>query len=181
MHSRLSDGERYDTWRRARLGLLKVIIGPRSALFAPLPNVGFIAVDECHDGSYYQSEPPFYSAVSAAIEYARLCGAVCLLGSATPPIVLQKQASLTPSLLLPAGERPGGRGLRLLELPERIEHRSLPPVRIVDMREELKSGRRGIFSAALTEALTGVLQKGQQAILFLNRRGTATYVFCRAC
>jgi primosomal protein N' (replication factor Y) len=168
VHSRLSEGERYDTWRRARLGLLKIIIGPRSALFAPLPNVGLIAVDECHDGSYYQSEPPFYSAVSAAMTYARLCGAVCVLGSATPSIVLRQQAE--------AGER-----VRLLELPERVERRSLPQVQIVDMREELKSNNRGIFSTQLVEALDDVLKKGQQAILFLNRRGTATYIFCREC
>jgi primosomal protein N' (replication factor Y) len=168
VHSRLSEGERYDTWRRARLGLLKIIIGPRSALFAPLPNVGFIAVDECHDGSYYQSEPPFYSAVSAAMAYARLCGAVCVLGSATPPIVLRQQAE--------AGER-----VHLLELPERVERRSLPQVQIVDMREELKSNNRGIFSTQLVDALDDVLEKGQQAILFLNRRGTATYIFCRGC
>ena len=185
VHSRLSEGERYDTWRRARLGLLKIIIGPRSALFAPLPNIGLIAVDECHDGSYYQSEPPFYSAVSAAMAYARLCGAVCVLGSATPPIVLRQQATLTPP---PTGSPPiffenGGRwrGVRLLELPERVERRSLPQVQIVDMREELKSNHRGIFSAQLVEALEDVLKKGQQVILFLNRRGTATYIFCREC
>jgi primosomal protein N' (replication factor Y) len=168
VHSRLSEGERYDTWRRARLGLLKIIIGPRSALFAPLPNAGFIAVDECHDGSYYQSEPPFYSAVSAAMAYARLCGAVCVLGSATPSVVLRQQAE--------AGER-----VHLLELPERVERRSLPQVQIVDMREELKSNNRGIFSMQLVDALDDVLKKGQQAILFLNRRGTATYIFCREC
>jgi primosomal protein N' (replication factor Y) len=177
LHSRLADGERYDTWRRARLGLLKVIIGPRSALFAPLPDVGFVAVDECHDGSYYQSEPPFYHAVTAAQTYARLCGAVCVLGSATPPIVLRAQAE--------AGER-----LRLLELPQRITSaagrspappRELPPVSIVDMRAELKSGNRGIFSRELAAALGAVLDNKQQAILFLNRRGTATYVFCRDC
>ena len=168
VHSRLSDGERYDTWQRARAGRLKVIIGPRSALFSPLPNVGFIAADECHDGSYYQSEPPFYHAVSAAMAYARLCGAVCVLGSATPPIGFRQQAE-------------AGVSIRLLELPERIEHRSLPTVQVVDMREELKSGNRGIFSQSLVEGLSEVLKKGQQAILFLNRRGTATYVFCREC
>jgi len=177
LHSRLSDGERYDTWRRARLGLLKVVIGPRSALFAPLPDVGLIAVDECHDGSYYQSEPPFYSAVAAARMYARLSGAVCVLGSATPSIVLRAQAE-------------AGKELRLLALPERIASASglspaprleLPPVNVVDMRLELKSGNRGIFSRALTDALGRVLGQKQQAILFLNRRGTATYVFCRDC
>jgi primosomal protein N' (replication factor Y) len=86
VHSKLSDGERYDTWRRARNGQLKVIIGARSALFAPLPNPGLIVLDECHDSSYYQSEPPFYHAVAAAQMVARICGAVCLLGSATPPV-----------------------------------------------------------------------------------------------
>ena len=168
VHSQLSTGERYDTWRRARLGQLKVIIGPRSALFSPLPDIGFIAVDESHDGSYYQAEPPFYSAVNAAVAYARLCGAVCLLGSATPPIVQRQRAG-------------SGDGLRLLELPERIERRYLPPVRVVDMREELKSGNRSMFSQPLLDALEDVLKKDQQAILFLNRRGTATYVFCRDC
>ncbi|MBA4379535.1 MAG: primosomal protein N', partial [Anaerolinea sp.] len=180
-HSKLSDGERYDTWRRARLGLLKIIIGPRSALFAPLPNIGLLVADECHDSSYYQSEPPFYHAVNAAMEYARICGAVCVLGSATPSIVLRQQAQV--------GER-----IRLLELPRRIQTSltsevlktsevwgSLPPVHIIDMREELKSGNRAIFSRALNEALADVLAKNQQAILFLNRRGTATYVFCREC
>jgi primosomal protein N' (replication factor Y) len=174
VHSRLSNGERYDTWRRARLGLLKVVIGPRSALFTPLPEVGLIVADECHDGSYYQSEPPFYHAVEAATIYARLCGAVCILGSATPTIQQRYQAQV-------------GENLRL-ELPKRIQttggsadRGGLPPVSIVDMREELKAGRRGIFSQALVDGLGEVLNKGQQAILFLNRRGTATYVFCREC
>ncbi|MGB8214638.1 MAG: primosomal protein N' [Anaerolineales bacterium] len=174
IHSRLSDGERYDTWRRARLGLLKVVIGPRSALFSPLPAVGLIVADECHDGSYYQSEPPFYHAVEAAAIYARLCGAVCILGSATPTIQQRYQAEIG--------------GNQRLELPKRIhtsinlsDHAGLPSVSIIDMREELKSGRRGIFSQALVDGLDESLKKGQQAILFLNRRGTATYVFCREC
>ena len=174
IHSRLAEGERYDTWRRARLGLLKVVIGPRSALFAPLPDVGLIVADECHDGSYYQSDPPFYHAVEMAKIYARLCGAVCILGSATPTI---QQRYLTEN----------GKSLRL-ELPTRIqttshpsEHGGLPPVAVVDMREELKSGRRGIFSQVLVNELEQTLKKDQQAILFLNRRGTATYVFCREC
>ncbi len=96
VHSQLSEGERYDTWRRARAGLLKVIIGPRSALFTPLPSIGFIGIDECHDGSYYQSEPPFYSAVQAAIQYARMCGAVCVAGSATPPVAWRYWAAPSP-------------------------------------------------------------------------------------
>ncbi|MEW6093380.1 MAG: primosomal protein N' [Chloroflexota bacterium] len=167
LHSKLSPGERYDTWRRARLGLLKVVIGPRSALFAPLPDVGLIVADECHDGSYSQSEPPFYNAVTAAKEYARLCGAVCILGSATPSIVQQYQAE-------------SGESLRL-GLPQRIVNPEMPPVQVVDMRLELKTGNRGIFSGALVDALGKTLERGEQAILFLNRRGTATYVFCREC
>ena len=173
VHSRLSEGERYDTWRRARLGQLKIIIGPRSALFSPLPHIGMIAVDECHDGSYYQSEPPFYNAVTTAQEYARLLGAVCILGSATPSIVQSYNACA------PNGNQ--GRKITWLDLPKRIANPNLPPVQVVDMRAELKSGNREIFSRALTDALEKVLEKGQQAILFLNRRGTATYVFCREC
>jgi primosomal protein N' (replication factor Y) len=136
VHSKLSEGERYDTWRRARTGKLKVIIGARSALFAPLPNIGLIVVDECHDGSYYQSEPPFYHAVTAAQEYARLCGAVCVMGSATPTIEQRFKAENKQTIQL--------------DLPRRVVERSLPPVQVVDMRElarlrrsELVPGARG--------------------------------------
>ncbi len=184
IHSKLSEGERYDTWRRARAGLLKIIIGPRSALFAPLPNVGLIVVDECHDASYYQSELPFYNATVAAQTYARICGGVCIMGSATPSLIQRYQASG------PARSGTGAGESVRLELTQRIASEpvtdsakglDLPPVRIVDMREELKSGNRGIFSRELTSALASTLTRGEQAILFLNRRGTATYVFCRDC
>jgi primosomal protein N' (replication factor Y) len=176
IHSRLSTGERYDTWRRARIGLLKVVIGPRSALFTPFPNIGLIAVDECHDSSYYQSEPPFYHAVAAAQDYARLCGAVCLLGSATPSVVqgYQAQSGASLRLELPGRITQAGSGAPALSL-------DLPPISVVDMREELKAGNRSIFSRELSEALREVLRRGEQAILFLNRRGAATYVFCREC
>jgi len=195
VHSRLSPGERYDTWRRARDGKLSVIVGPRSALFTSLPEIGLIVVDECHDNSYYQSEIlPYYNARDAALVYARLAGAVCILGSATPNVETMYQ-----------GER--GR-IKLLKLPERIlahkdvikaqmrkvggqsryqaysadaETIDLPPVRLVDMRQELKGGNRSIFSRALQENLAQTLDQNHQAILFLNRRGTATYVFCRDC
>jgi primosomal protein N' (replication factor Y) len=167
VHSKLSEGERYDTWRRAREGKLKVIIGARSALFAPLSNIGFIVVDECHDSSYYQSEQPFYHAVTSAQEYARLCGAAFVMGSATPTIEQQEQTQT--------------QKMKRLELPFRVTDAQLPPVRIVDMRDELKTGNRGIFSRPLAEALAETIQRGEQAILFLNRRGTATYVFCRQC
>ncbi len=176
LHSRLSDGERYDTWRRARAGLLKVIIGARSALFLPLPNIGLIVVDECHDSSYYQADPPFYHAVIAAQTYARLARAVCILGSATPTVVQRYQAGDSSD---PAG--PDARGMRRLELPRRIFDLGLPPVQVVDMRDELKAGQRGIFSRFLLRELESTLGRGEQAILFLNRRGTATYIFCRDC
>jgi primosomal protein N' (replication factor Y) len=176
IHSKLSEGERYDTWRRARAGLLKLIIGPRSALFAPLPDIGLIAVDECHDDSYYQSEPPFYHAVSAAQAYARLAGAVCILGSATPNVVQRWSTDTGASKLL---ELPG----RIASAQEAKPHQvlDLPPVSVIDMRVELKTGNRGIFSRELLQALSNTLERDEQAILFLNRRGTATYVFCRNC
>jgi primosomal protein N' (replication factor Y) (superfamily II helicase) len=170
VHSKLSEGERYDTWRRARAGLLKVIIGARSALFSPLPNIGLIVADECHDSSYYQADPPFYHAVTAAQSYSRLLGAVCILGSATPTVVQRFQA-----------EGLGDRGMKRLELPHRIFESGLPPVQVVDMRDELKAGQRGIFSRFLLKELESTLERGEQAILFLNRRGTATYIFCRDC
>ncbi|HUF00032.1 MAG TPA: primosomal protein N' [Anaerolineales bacterium] len=171
VHSKLSEGERYDTWRRARAGLLKVIIGARSALFSPLPNIGLIIADECHDSSYYQADPPFYHAVTAAQIYARLAGAVCVLGSATPTVIQRYQAD----------ESAGVRALRRLELPRRIFEAGMPPVQVVDMRDELKAGQRGIFSRLLLKELESTLERGEQAILFLNRRGSATYIFCRDC
>jgi primosomal protein N' (replication factor Y) (superfamily II helicase) len=202
-HHRLSPGERYDTWRRARAGLISVIVGPRSALFTPFPDLGLIVVDEFHDDSYYQSDPaPYYHAREAAITYARLAGALCLLGSATPDIV--SRSRVDPVVQLEAGTP----RYRILSLPSRIlAHRTviekqvhelgitsryqpfsdqaetieLPDVRVVDMRVELKSGNTSIFSRSLQEALAEVLEQRQQAILFLNRRGSATYIFCRDC
>ena len=133
-------------------------------------------LDECHDASYYQSEPPFYSATTAAEEYARICGAVCILGSATPGITQRYQAEVGKSVRLQLTQRVGadtdGGAAQSLDLP---------PVHIVDMREELKAGNRGILSRELQEALGTALDQGEQAILFMNRRGTATYVFCRIC
>ena len=167
VHSKLSEGERYDTWRRARDGKLNIIIGARSALFAPLPNIGLIVVDECHDSSYFQAEPPYYNAMTAAQDYARLCGAACVLGSATPTIEQRFEAE-------------SGRTHKL-DLPNRVTDSMLPPVQIVDMREELKNGNRGIFSRSLAESLAETISRGEQAIIFLNRRGTATYIFCRDC
>jgi primosomal protein N' (replication factor Y) (superfamily II helicase) len=172
IHSKLSEGERYDTWRRARDGKLNIIIGARSALFSPLKNIGLIVVDECHDSSYYQAELPFYNAVTTAQEYAKLCNAVCVLGSATPTIEQRFEFENRQQSTVNG---------QILELPNRVTDSDLPPVQIVDMREELKNGNRGVFSRALTESLAEVISRGEQAILFLNRRGTATYIFCRDC
>ncbi len=178
MHSKLSEGERYDTWRRARAGQLKIIIGPRSALFAPLPNIGLIVADECHDNSYYQNEPPFYHAINAGQLYAHICGAVLLLGTATPSIVQRDQAESGESVRLELTQRISSDPVTAAQRANSLD---LPPIHIVDMREELKSGNREIFSRELMDALGKTLSRGEQAILFLNRRGTATYVFCRDC
>jgi primosomal protein N' (replication factor Y) len=203
IHSRLSAGERYDTWRRARAGELSLIVGPRSALFTPFDRLGLIVVDECHDDSYYQSEAaPHYHARETAVTYARIAGAVCLMGSATPDVssFYCGQTGEWQYLRLPARilahreavqaqiarlESQGARVHRAADhyrpLEAQAEATELPPVEVVDMREELKAGNRLIFSRALQSALKQVLEQGLQAILFLNRRGTATYVFCRDC
>jgi primosomal protein N' (replication factor Y) len=203
VHSGLSEGERYDTWRQARAGEFGLVVGPRSALFTPLPNLGLIVVDECHDDSYYQSETlPHYHAREAAVLYARLAGAVCLMGSATPDITsfYHSQQGEWRYLHLPErilahrqavqaqmarlGSRTEGKpppASRYQPLEAQAEMVDLPPVSIVDMRLELKLGNRSIFSRPLQEALKQVLENEQQAILFLNRRGTATFVFCRDC
>ncbi len=176
IHSRLSVGERYDTWRRVRAGSVSVVIGPRSALFSPVPNLGLIIADECHDASYHQSEPPFYDALAAAEAYAGLCGGLCIAGSATPSVVQRYQSEIGKTLRLQLTQRiaaaPAAHPATMLDLP---------PVQIVDLREELKAGNRSVFGRDLGAALEQVLHKGEQAILFLNRRGTATYVFCRNC
>jgi len=188
VHSGLSPGERYDTWRRVRQGQLPLVVGPRSALFAPLPQVGLIVVDECHDDSYYQSEgAPYYHAREAAVAYARLAGAVCVLGTATPDMTSAYRAARGEYRYLRLPRRILAHGERVQrELPEGAPAApapagGLPPVRVVDMRLELQAGNRSLFSRPLQEALARVLERGQQAILFLNRRGQATYVFCRDC
>ncbi|NUM44994.1 MAG: primosomal protein N' [Anaerolineales bacterium] len=224
VHSELSAGERYDTWRRARDGQVTIIVGPRSALFTPLRNLGLIVVDEFHDHSYYQSESaPFYHAREAAVAYARLAGAVAVLGSATPDVgsMYRAERGEWNLLKLPArilahkeavekhlknlqtlkvsGEFVGAKaqgemggkvigggarkplGFGYKPYSEDAMTAELPFVRLVDMRQELKAGNRSVFSRVLQERLGMVLEAGQQAILFLNRRGSATYVFCRDC
>lgn len=195
IHSRLSAGERYDTWRRARAGLLSVVIGPRSALFTPFPSLKLIIVDECHDESYYQSESmPYYHAASAAAAYAQLTGALVLLGSATPNVTQSYQADCGDWLELKLPHRilfnaktvhpPSNQSEpieKLIPISETNRYPEMPGIQLVDMRQELKNGNRSIFSHDLLSELERVLASNQQAILFLNRRGSATYVFCRHC
>ena len=197
VHGSLSAGERYDTWRRAREGDIKVIVGTRSALFTPLPDIGLIILDEEHDTSYKQPPPiapPYYQARDVAEKLTELNDATLILGSATPDLesyYRAQQGELTylhlPSRIMGHRQRiekqAKKRGVTLAYEPANDDAMTigLPPVTVVDMREELKKGNRSMFSRELQLALRGVLQRGEQAILFLNRRGQASYVFCRDC
>ena len=167
-HSRLSDGERYDTWRRGRSGQFRIIVGPRSALSVPLQDPGLIIVDECHDDSYYQTEGmPFFSAVQAAADYARICNAQLILGSATPTTAQVYKAEQS--------------GWKIIKLTSRATGVSQPVIRLIDMRQELKAGNRSVLSRQLSQELSTTLSMGKQSILFLNRRGSASYTFCHFC
>lgn len=199
VHSDLSPGERYDTWRRARLGDIHVIVGTRSALFVPLPDVGLVILDEEHDDSYKQSppiQPPYYHARDTAVELMRITRGTVLLGSATPNLVTYFRAERGDYTLLKLPDRILAHRERIAELTKRLNaptaryhptdaaeaiSTELPAVHVVDMREELKAGNRSIFSRMLRTALNDVLARDEQAILFLNRRGTATFVMCRNC
>ncbi|MBZ0296202.1 MAG: primosomal protein N' [Anaerolineae bacterium] len=198
MHGSLSEGERYDTWRRAREGMVEIIIGARSALFTPFPDVGLIILDEEHDHSYKQGagfSQPYYHARRLAEVMMHRNDGVLILGSATPDLETMFRARRGEMALLQMPNRIMGHRTRILELSERegVKARyypasaqdamtiDLPPVQVVDMREELKAGNTSIFSQELQDGLTAVLDKGEQAILFLNRRGANTFVFCRDC
>jgi primosomal protein N' (replication factor Y) (superfamily II helicase) len=171
IHSGLSLGEQFDEWERIKKGECDVVIGPRSALFAPQPDLGLIIIDEEHEWTYKQSEKsPRYHARHVAIKLAELCGALVILGSATPDVETYYRAQ--------QGE------YQLVELKERITPYGpapLPEVDVVDMKEELKAGNRSLFSRSLVSAMTEALAHNEQVILFLNRRGTATFVQCREC
>ncbi len=167
LHSRLSAGERFDEWRRIRLGKARVAVGARSAVFAPMQNVGLIIVDEEHEGSYQSETVPRYGALEVAAYRARQFSCPLLLGSATPSLHSYYRAL-------------SGR-YQLLELPQRVQNRPLPIVEVVDMRQEFQAGNNGIFSGRLVQLLEECVQKGQQAMLFLNRRGYSTFVSCRNC
>ena len=167
LHSRLSAGERFDEWRRIRLGKARVAVGARSAVFAPMQNVGLIIVDEEHEGSYQSETVPRYNALDVAAYRARQFGSPMLLGSATPSLLSYYRAL-------------SGR-YTLLELPSRVQNRPLPAVEVIDMRQEFQAGNNGIFSGKLAQYLGECLEKGQQAMLFINRRGYSTFVSCRNC
>ena len=210
LHSQLSLGERFDTWRRIRRGEVDIVIGPRSAVFAPLPRIGLVVVDEEHERSYKSQKRPYYHARDVALELGRQVGAVVILGSATPDVVTFSRARkgelrllelprrilwrVEPPRKTPGSQRPSGSSaLRppeamasrrpgiLTQVREGLFSAGLPPVQVVDMREELKAGHRGIFSRALLKAMEESLDAGEQVILFLNRRGAATFVMCRDC
>lgn len=167
LHSRMSPGERYDQFLRAKNGQLDVMIGPRSALFTPFSNLGYIIIDEEHETSYKSESVPRYHAREVAEERARMTGASVVLGSATPSLESYDRA------------RQGT--YRLLELNSRIEEKPLPVCEVIDLREELKRGNRSILSERLKELMEDRLKKGQQIMLFLNRRGLSGFVSCREC
>jgi primosomal protein N' (replication factor Y) (superfamily II helicase) len=197
VHGSLSKGERYDTWRRARAGEIGVIVGTRSALFTPLPDIGLIILDEEHDPSYKQAppiNPPYYHARHVAERLTELTDAVLILGSATPDVESYYRAQQGDLQYLHLPRRIMGHRQRVTKQAQRQRVRTayqpaeneammidLPPVKVVDMRAELKAGNTSMFSRDLHEALTDVLARDEQAILFLNRRGQSTYVFCRDC
>jgi primosomal protein N' (replication factor Y) len=167
-HSGLSEGERYDQWQRIRRGDVDVVVGTRSAVFAPLANLGLIVVDEEHDGSYKQEENPRYHGRDVAVVRARSAGALIVLGSATPSLESYTNAK-------------AGR-YELVVLKRRVLDRPMADVRVVDMRQEYAAeGPDVILSSALRDGLAARLERRQQAIVLLNRRGFATVVFCREC
>jgi len=167
LHSGLSRGERFDEWRKIRHGKVKVAIGARSAIFAPFQNVGLIIIDEEHESSYKQEENPKYHARDIARWRAQEHGATLVLGSATPALESYFQA------------RQGTH--EWVQLQNRVHHRPFPQVEIVDMRDELRKGNRSLFSTCLRDELLACLERGEQAVLFLNRRGFSTFIMCREC
>lgn len=199
VHSKLNPGERFDVWRRARTGDVKIVVGARSALFAPLPDVGLIILDEEHDDSYKQDAeftPPHYHAREVAIELMRQNQGTVILGSATPDVTSMFRAEQGEFIYLHLPDRVLAHRAAVEEQVQALKLQAphyhetevkeavsleLPPVQIVDMRHELKAGNRSIFSRVLQSALHQTLSLQQQAILFLNRRGTATFVMCRDC
>ncbi|RAK23318.1 replication restart DNA helicase PriA [Anoxybacillus vitaminiphilus] len=167
LHSGLSVGEKYDEWRKIHRKEVKLVVGARSAIFAPFENIGMIIIDEEHEASYKQEENPRYHARDVAIYRARFHQCPVVLGSATPSLESFARAQ---------------KGVyRLLTLKKRMNEKGLPSVEVVDMREELRSGNRSMFSRILFDKLKDRLERGEQSVLFLNRRGYSTFVMCRDC
>ncbi|MBR1676150.1 MAG: primosomal protein N' [Clostridia bacterium] len=167
LHSGLSAGERYDEWLRLKTGEAKIAIGARSAVFAPLEDIGLIIIDEEHDGSYEAETSPRYKTIDIAIKRAEIYGAKLVLGSATPSIESYGKAL--------SGE------YNLAEMKNRINGKNLPDFIVADMRSEIRNGNESIFSSYLKEEIAKCLSSGNQAILFLNRRGYSQQVLCRDC
>lgn len=169
LHSRLSTGDRTYEWQRMALGEAKVAVGARSALFAPAKNLGLIVVDEEHESSYKQEDAPRYHARDAAVKRAQICKAVALLGSATPSLESVQNARL-------------GK-YQLLSMPERVNRMPLPRIKVVDLKQEwnVRKEDRPVLSLALEEAIRDTLDKKEQALLFLNRRGFSTLTLCMKC
>lgn len=189
IHSELSQGERYDVWRLIRAGQYDVVVGPRSALFAPLANLGLIVIDEEHESVYKQNAEEwggftvFYDARTVADRLAELTGSALIMGSATPSLEVYQRAKQGGVALLEMPRRVMGHRIRVEEDEEHVVavYAEMPPVEVVDMRQELRAGNRSMFSRSLQGELHAVLDAGEQAILFLNRRGAATFVMCRDC
>ncbi len=194
-HSDLSRGERFDLWRRIRDGGVDVVVGSRSALFVPLPRLGLIVVDEEHEPAYKQERTPRYHARDVAIALGRIARAPVILGSATPSletyhaarrgaihlIALPRRVLAHRSTVAAWQDRLGVPAVHVPDPEAEVCYTDLPAVEIVDLRQELRAGNRSIFSRALQDALARTLDQGQQAILFLNRRGAATFILCRDC
>jgi primosomal protein N' (replication factor Y) len=167
LHSRLSQGERYDEWKRIRRGEVSIAVGARSAIFAPFLRIGLIVIDEEHELSYKQEEQPKYHTREVAWQRAQHHGAILLLGSATPSLETRYAAELGT--------------MHILKLPNRVNRRALPQADVTDMRRELQAGNRSMFSRQLQHLINDRLQKREQIILFLNRRGHSTFILCRSC
>lgn len=167
LHSALSDGERFDEWRRILTGDARVVVGARSAVFAPISNIGAIIIDEEHDSSYVNDREPRYVTEDVAMFRAEYNGAKLILGSATPSLESYKKAL--------DGES------ELITLKRRANNKTMPEIKVIDMRPELRSGNFGLFSRELAAALTETLERGEQAMIFLNRRGYASFMRCREC
>lgn len=167
LHSRLSGGERFDQWDRVLSGEARIVVGARSALFAPLPALGLIVIDEEHESSYKQGSSPRYHAREVAERLARASGAVLVLGSATPSMESRARCD-------------SGEWTRVV-LPERVGGAKLPHIQVVDMGTEFSAGHRSMFSRLLTDALVRTRDAGNKAVLFLNRRGFASFLLCREC